>query len=102
MLYEVITCPPSTFPPAPCCAGTGAARRWAPAPTCGSSGPSAAGKRAQTLGGAKNFLIVLPDADMDATLDACVITSYSIHYTKLYETDRAAKLGNSSIFAAKY
>ncbi|MDH3271987.1 MAG: CoA-acylating methylmalonate-semialdehyde dehydrogenase [Gemmatimonadota bacterium] len=32
---------------------------------------AAAGKRAQTLGGAKNFLIVLPDADMDATLDAC-------------------------------
>jgi len=32
---------------------------------------SAAGKRAQTLGGAKNYLIVLPDADMDATLDAC-------------------------------
>jgi len=32
---------------------------------------SAAGKRAQTLGGAKNYLIVLPDADMDATLEAC-------------------------------
>jgi malonate-semialdehyde dehydrogenase (acetylating)/methylmalonate-semialdehyde dehydrogenase len=32
---------------------------------------AAAGKRVQTLGGAKNFLIVLPDADMDATLDAC-------------------------------
>ena len=32
---------------------------------------SAAGKRAQTLGGAKNYLIVMPDADMDATLDAC-------------------------------
>ncbi len=32
---------------------------------------AAAGKRVQTLGGAKNYLIVLPDADMDATLDAC-------------------------------
>ena len=32
---------------------------------------TAAGKRAQTLGGAKNYLIVLPDADMDVTLDAC-------------------------------
>lgn len=31
----------------------------------------AAGKRVQTLGGAKNYLIVLPDADMDATLEAC-------------------------------
>ncbi len=32
---------------------------------------SASGKRVQTLGGAKNFLVVLPDADMDATLEAC-------------------------------
>ena len=32
---------------------------------------TASGKRAQTLGGAKNYLIVLPDADMDATLEAC-------------------------------
>ena len=32
---------------------------------------TAAGKRAQTLGGAKNYLIVPPDADMDVTLDAC-------------------------------
>jgi len=29
------------------------------------------GKRVQTLGGAKNYLIVLPDADMDLTLEAC-------------------------------
>jgi malonate-semialdehyde dehydrogenase (acetylating)/methylmalonate-semialdehyde dehydrogenase len=33
---------------------------------------SAAGKRVQALGGAKNHLIVLPDADMDATVEACV------------------------------
>jgi malonate-semialdehyde dehydrogenase (acetylating)/methylmalonate-semialdehyde dehydrogenase len=32
---------------------------------------SAAGKRVQALGGAKNYLIVLPDADMDLTLEAC-------------------------------
>ncbi|HSM61126.1 MAG TPA: CoA-acylating methylmalonate-semialdehyde dehydrogenase [Longimicrobiales bacterium] len=32
---------------------------------------SAAGKRVQSLGGAKNHLIVLPDADLDVTLDAC-------------------------------
>jgi malonate-semialdehyde dehydrogenase (acetylating)/methylmalonate-semialdehyde dehydrogenase len=30
-----------------------------------------AGKRAQALGGAKNYLIVLPDADMDLALEAC-------------------------------
>jgi malonate-semialdehyde dehydrogenase (acetylating)/methylmalonate-semialdehyde dehydrogenase len=32
---------------------------------------SAAGKRVQALGGAKNHLIVLPDADLDLTLEAC-------------------------------
>jgi len=32
---------------------------------------SAAGKRVQALGGAKNYLIVLPDADMDVALEAC-------------------------------
>ncbi len=32
---------------------------------------SAAGKRVQALGGAKNYLIVLPDADMDLALEAC-------------------------------
>ena len=30
------------------------------------------GKRAQTLGSAKNHLVVLPDADLDATVDAVV------------------------------
>jgi len=33
---------------------------------------SAAGKRVQALGGAKNHLIVLPDADMDVAVDACI------------------------------
>lgn len=37
---------------------------------------TASGKRAQTLGGAKNYLIVLPDADMDATLDACAASIF--------------------------
>jgi malonate-semialdehyde dehydrogenase (acetylating)/methylmalonate-semialdehyde dehydrogenase len=32
---------------------------------------TAAGKRVQALGGAKNYMIVLPDADMELTLDAC-------------------------------
>jgi malonate-semialdehyde dehydrogenase (acetylating)/methylmalonate-semialdehyde dehydrogenase len=30
----------------------------------------------QTLGGAKNYLIVLPDADMDATLEACAASLF--------------------------
>jgi malonate-semialdehyde dehydrogenase (acetylating)/methylmalonate-semialdehyde dehydrogenase len=33
---------------------------------------SAAGKRVQALGGAKNHLIVLPDADMDVAVEACM------------------------------
>jgi len=32
----------------------------------------ATGKRVQALGGAKNHLIVLPDADMDVAVDACM------------------------------
>ena len=32
---------------------------------------SASGKRVQALGGAKNFMIVLPDADMDVAHEAC-------------------------------
>jgi malonate-semialdehyde dehydrogenase (acetylating)/methylmalonate-semialdehyde dehydrogenase len=32
---------------------------------------SAAGKRVQALGGAKNYLIVLPDADMELSAEAC-------------------------------
>jgi len=32
---------------------------------------ASAGKRVQALGGAKNHMIVLPDADMDLTLEAC-------------------------------
>ena len=72
------------------------------------------GKRVQALTGAKNHMVVMPDADMDQTVDAVmgaaygsagercmaisvvvtvgdqtanefVITSYSIHYTKLYD-----------------
>lgn len=37
---------------------------------------SATGKRVQALGGAKNHLIVLPDADMDAAVDACVASAF--------------------------
>jgi malonate-semialdehyde dehydrogenase (acetylating)/methylmalonate-semialdehyde dehydrogenase len=37
---------------------------------------AAAGKRVQALGGAKNHMIVLPDADLDATTDAVVSSVY--------------------------
>ena len=37
---------------------------------------AAAGKRVQALGGAKNYLIVLPDADLDLTTDAVLQSVY--------------------------
>ncbi len=37
---------------------------------------TAAGKRVQALGGAKNHMIVLPDADLDAAADAAVSAGY--------------------------
>jgi malonate-semialdehyde dehydrogenase (acetylating)/methylmalonate-semialdehyde dehydrogenase len=39
-------------------------------------GATAAGKRAQALGGAKNHAVVMPDADLDATVDALVAAGY--------------------------
>src|SRR5213075_765381 len=35
-----------------------------------------AGKRVQALGGAKNHMVVLPDADLDAASDAAVSAAY--------------------------
>ncbi len=37
---------------------------------------SASGKRVQALGGAKNHMLVLPDADLDAVADAAVSAGY--------------------------
>lgn len=37
---------------------------------------AAAGKRVQALGGAKNHILVLPDADIDAAVDACVSSAF--------------------------
>ena len=37
---------------------------------------TAAGKRAQALGGAKNHMVVLPDADLDVAADAAVSAAY--------------------------
>jgi malonate-semialdehyde dehydrogenase (acetylating)/methylmalonate-semialdehyde dehydrogenase len=37
---------------------------------------TAAGKRVQALGGAKNHLVVLPDADLDQTVDALMGAAY--------------------------
>ncbi|MEZ7755417.1 CoA-acylating methylmalonate-semialdehyde dehydrogenase [Microbacterium paraoxydans] len=37
---------------------------------------SAAGKRVQALGGAKNHMVVMPDADIDAAADAAVSAAY--------------------------
>ena len=39
-----------------------------------------AGKRVQALGGAKNHMVVLPDADLDAAADAAVSAAYGSGY----------------------
>jgi malonate-semialdehyde dehydrogenase (acetylating)/methylmalonate-semialdehyde dehydrogenase len=39
-------------------------------------GGTAAGKRVQALGGAKNHMVVLPDADLDMAADAAVSAAY--------------------------
>ena len=46
-----------------------APRRW---PATSTSRGTAAGKRVQALGGAKNHMVVLPDADLDLAADAAV------------------------------
>ncbi len=38
---------------------------------------AAHGKRVQALGGAKNFLVVMPDADLDGAVDAIVGSAYA-------------------------
>lgn len=37
---------------------------------------TASGKRVQALGGAKNHMLVMPDADMDLTADAAIASAY--------------------------
>ncbi len=37
---------------------------------------AASGKRVQALGGAKNHIIVMPDADMEAAADACAASAF--------------------------
>ena len=37
---------------------------------------AATGKRVQALGGAKNFIVIMPDADMDAALDSVAESAY--------------------------
>ena len=37
---------------------------------------AAAGKRVQALGGAKNHIIVMPDADLDAAAEACAASAF--------------------------
>ena len=37
---------------------------------------TASGKRAQCFGGAKNHMIIMPDADLDQTVDALIGAGY--------------------------
>jgi malonate-semialdehyde dehydrogenase (acetylating)/methylmalonate-semialdehyde dehydrogenase len=51
---------------------------------------SASGKRVQALGGAKNHMVVMPDADMDMAVDALVGAAYG----SAGERTRALKVGD--------
>jgi malonate-semialdehyde dehydrogenase (acetylating)/methylmalonate-semialdehyde dehydrogenase len=54
------------------------------------------GKRAQALGGAKNHLVVLPDADMDQAADALVGAGYGSAGERCMAISAIVTVGNSA------
>jgi len=57
---------------------------------------SANGKRVQALGGAKNHLIVMPDAPLDATVDALVGSAYGSAGERCMAISVAVVVGNDT------
>ena len=55
------------------------------------SRPAAHGKRVQALGGAKNHMVVLPDADLDLAADAAVNAGYGSRRRALHGDQRARR-----------
>ena len=57
---------------------------------------SANGKRVQALGGAKNHLVVMPDADMEQTADALVGAGYGSAGERCMAISAVVTVGNSA------
>src|SRR5262249_43796468 len=57
---------------------------------------SAAGKRVQALGGAKNHAVVLPDADLDFTADALVGAAYGSAGERCMAISAAVAVGDAA------
>ena len=57
---------------------------------------SANGKRVQALGGAKNHLVVMPDADMEQTADALVGSGYGSAGERCMAISAIVTVGNSA------
>jgi malonate-semialdehyde dehydrogenase (acetylating) / methylmalonate-semialdehyde dehydrogenase len=53
------------------------------------------GKRVQALGGAKNHLVVMPDADMDAAADALVSAAYGSAGQRCMAISASVTVGNA-------
>jgi malonate-semialdehyde dehydrogenase (acetylating) / methylmalonate-semialdehyde dehydrogenase len=56
---------------------------------------AANGKRVQALGGAKNHLVVMPDADMDAAADALVSSAYGSAGQRCMAISASVTVGNA-------
>jgi malonate-semialdehyde dehydrogenase (acetylating)/methylmalonate-semialdehyde dehydrogenase len=56
---------------------------------------SANGKRVQALGGAKNHMVVMPDADMDAAADALVSAAYGSAGQRCMAISASVTVGNA-------
>ncbi len=59
-------------------------------------GGTAAGKRVQALGGAKNHLVVMPDADLDDATDALMGAAYGSAGERCMAISVAVAVGNSA------
>ncbi len=57
---------------------------------------TAKGKRAQALGGAKNHMIVLPDADIDMAADAAVSAAYGSAGERCMAVSMVVAVGNAA------
>jgi malonate-semialdehyde dehydrogenase (acetylating)/methylmalonate-semialdehyde dehydrogenase len=57
---------------------------------------AASGKRVQALGGAKNHMVILPDADMDAVADALVSAGYGSAGERCMAVSVAVAVGDAA------